>query len=334
MTHGDDHSNKKIDRANVQHTGDHEYEGETDFRGPLDIGGRRSRRTSDITIDVPGDFSSPQDALDAAVALSMESQVTVAIDGSTYNEDVIIPAYMVGGGATPDGITGRLTIQGSSDGSGNPTTELNSMLVVGAQGVSDPNIKSIKFLSDNPHFNESFAVGLQGCSSPKIKNCAFGADVTDGIIFYQSGGKAEACNYDNVDTGVYIKRGGMVTVTQSEGSPTTLLEVGEGMGVKKASGGVTPTVPIGLSGGGGIAIDADPSTPEILFTRAMKNVGQFNQGFGYPGDVNLANATPKIDGQMLRDDGTNAAQQGEYYWADTSAGVWRAVKDPTITVTY
>jgi len=56
---------------------------------------------------------------------------------------------------------------------------------------------------------------------------------------------------------------------------------------------------------------------------------------GSPTPADLSTVTPVADGEILRDNGSNTPNAaGEYMWADTGAGVWRAFSDPTVIATY
>jgi len=157
----------------------------SDITGVNSLDTDKARIETQAVIDVPGDFGTVQEAVDAAYLSGPKGPTKISVDGSTYNESV-----RINGGGYPD-----LWIEGATDGGGNPATVIDGGAAGKALEVEDAFV-----IVDNVKFQNGGDEPVRAYDEGHIvsDNCTFtGGDKRAAIV--ASGGVWESGPDDIAD---------------------------------------------------------------------------------------------------------------------------------------
>lgn len=273
-----------------------------------------------VTVTVPGDYPTPQDAVDAVAPLVLRHTVTIQIaDGEDFSsQDLAIPPVRQGQ-IEADAEVSQLRIVGDATKSNMPT--LKSIYVSGCSGVATVSISGVEIagISQISTDVEAEASGIIFYGSGGIvSDCSFtdpGTSGTYGVRSYQSVVKLQGANDFGTGRDFWgvTKRAGWLYAkdgTQS-GNPTQSRAFANGGGVvvfERSSIDESNLNKIAKETAGGLIIDADD---RAIFEPNLKNPelsdGTLVKG-GTAGQLEIENAddaTTTDSAQLqVRDDAT------------------------------
>jgi len=174
------------------------------------------------TIDVPGDYSTVQEAVNQ-IPMFVRNDITINLSDGTYSEDVIVPFYLgrdqVNKTDTSGGFpNGRVRIDGNST---DPSqVELNSIAYSGMKQTQSELI-GIRFTGSVPYDNQDIAVLNYSGDELWAVDLEFSSSgAVYGVAAYNGTAQLKRCDFTGLDHGGYAKREGVVTATNNTGNTT------------------------------------------------------------------------------------------------------------------
>ena len=235
-----------------------------------------------VTVNVPEDYPTMQDAIDA-VPDNYWQFITIQVSDGTYDEDLVIRNKR---GCTPNfppesGQQAVLVITSKSKDRTKVSYRSAQVFSCGGTPFS-PNIQDLNF-TNRTHSDEDCSVEFYGCTSGAVNRCSFnGVGVDKCIEAYNSVISVESCDFgiDINDKGMTVKHGGTITSNSTRvAGPLTPMSGVLKSWVAVAIGGTIIANDLGMAIGKVAQSRADGVQAGVIIETATKSINGVTSSF-------------------------------------------------------